>query len=215
MLAIAGALITVPQANAAASTRAACSYVARSGDSLAAIAERYYGAAADWPQLQAANSWLIADPAVIYPGQVFLVPCDQPASGTSGQPDIAVTAAALAPMLGAIGAQYGWGATQVGYWQGVINLESASSTDTNPKSGAFGWAQALGHGTPGAACPETGVYEYGADYGLTAAQARQANCGDGELQLAWMADYVAAVYRSPEAAYQFHLSHGYYLKGIS
>ena len=93
------------------------------------------------------------------------------------------------------------------YWQAVINMESASSTDTNPVSGAFGWAQALGHGTPGSACPATGVNEYGANYGLTTAQAEQANCGDGGQQLTWMAATSPATYGSPETTYLFHLAH--------
>lgn len=115
MLALAGALIAIPQGAAAAATPGtsagtSCSYVVRPGDSLASIAERFYGAAADWRQLYQANAWLIADPDVIYPDQVFVVPCDQPAGGISGQPEdpALATAGATAGTLSCAGLEDLW-----------------------------------------------------------------------------------------------------------
>jgi nucleoid-associated protein YgaU len=54
--------------------RAAHTYTVRAGDTLAAIAARYLGAADAWPRLYAANRDRIANPSLIYPGQVLRVP---------------------------------------------------------------------------------------------------------------------------------------------
>lgn len=48
-------------------------YVVRPGDSLSAIAQRTYGDARLWPLLFAANSDRIANPHLIYPGQVLRI----------------------------------------------------------------------------------------------------------------------------------------------
>jgi LysM repeat protein len=58
-------------------------YVVRAGDSLAVIAERFYGRAADWRVLYRANRGQISDPALIYPGQRLRVPRD-PSGWASG-----------------------------------------------------------------------------------------------------------------------------------
>ncbi len=70
----------------------------------------------------------------------------------------------------------------------------------NPQSGAFGIAQALGHGGADTAAPD-GTNEYGAEYGLTAAEARQANAGNARWQIEWGLGYIASVYGSPDAAW--------------
>ncbi len=49
-------------------------YVVRPGDSLWAIAQRYYGAGSLWPLLYAANADRIHNPNLIYPGEVLRLP---------------------------------------------------------------------------------------------------------------------------------------------
>jgi Lysozyme like domain/LysM domain len=56
------------------------SYTVRAGDTLSAIAQRFYGHAADWRGLYAANQPKISDPGLIYVGQELSVPRHLPAS---------------------------------------------------------------------------------------------------------------------------------------
>ena len=113
----------------------------------------------------------------------------------------------LSNMLTDLAHQFAWDAQQIACWVRLIGMESNGPTDTNGSSGAFGWAQALGHGTGGTG--GCGRNEYGG-FGLTDAQAQKANCGDGPTQLLWMANYIKATYGNPCAAVQFHLAHNYY-----
>jgi resuscitation-promoting factor RpfB len=105
----------------------------------------------------------------------------------------------------------GWGTGSE--WTALQNVEMAEAgfnpEATNASSGAFGLAQALGHGTSGTACPSTGVNEYGG-YGLTDAQAQGANCGDAGDQALWMVNYIADTYGDPEAAWAHEQSAGWY-----
>ena len=73
-------------AHAAATERAALaahaasrSYTVRPGDTLASIADRFYGNPEDWRWLYHVNRSHIRDPNLIYPGQVLRVPHDPPA----------------------------------------------------------------------------------------------------------------------------------------
>lgn len=50
------------------------SHTVRKGDTLWAIAQRYYGKATLWPRIFDANRAKIRDPHWIYPGQVFVIP---------------------------------------------------------------------------------------------------------------------------------------------
>src|SRR5258707_11005331 len=82
-------------------------------------------------------------------------------------------------------ASHGWTGAQ---WQALASLEMGEA-GFNPHihngqgSGAYGLAQALGHGT--ASTQGTEANEYGG-YGLSDAQARAANSGDAGAQAAWM-----------------------------
>jgi nucleoid-associated protein YgaU len=49
-------------------------YVVKSGDSLSKIAKRFYGDAAKWKKIHAANSDKIPDPDLIHPGLELNIP---------------------------------------------------------------------------------------------------------------------------------------------
>lgn len=106
-------------------------------------------------------------------------------------------------------AAHGWTGSQ---WDCLDWVEMAeagyNSLAQNGSSGAFGLAQALGHGTAGTG----GRYgnNYGANYGLTTTEAIAANNGDGGPQAKWMCNYIKAVYGNPCAAKTFHQAHNWY-----
>jgi nucleoid-associated protein YgaU len=51
-------------------------YVIQKGDSLSAIAKRYYGNANDYPRIFDANKEVIKNPDLIYPGQKIRIPME-------------------------------------------------------------------------------------------------------------------------------------------
>jgi hypothetical protein len=109
-----------------------------------------------------------------------------------------------------LAASYGWATgTQ---WTDLVSLwnqESGwSSTIANTSSGALGIAQALGHSTAGSA--GTLGDEYGAEYGLTTANAVAANSGNASQQIRWGLGYIQSRYGSPSAAWAMEESAGYY-----
>ncbi len=63
---------------------AARTYTIQPGDTLAGIAKRFYGHASYWRWLYEINKSRIADPNVVFPGQVLSVPVDPPASVRNG-----------------------------------------------------------------------------------------------------------------------------------
>jgi hypothetical protein len=113
-------------------------------------------------------------------------------SGTSAKANQAVAMAAAA--------LYGWTGSQ---WTALNNVELAeagwNSLALNAGSGAFGIAQALGHGTAGTG----GKYgnQYGANYGLSTSEAIAANNGSAGPQIKWMLGYIKSRWGSPEAAW--------------
>jgi LysM repeat protein len=112
-VAIAGALVaTAPQAQAAVgvsaksttvaehvhtdavvrpTTSTTRTYTVRPGDTLSAIARRFYGNPADWPWLYHVNSSVISNPNEIYVGEVLKIPSDPPANAASYAPKHAKT----------------------------------------------------------------------------------------------------------------------------
>lgn len=106
--------------------------------------------------------------------------------------------------------QFGWGSGS--QWTALQALEGQedsgySTTIKNPSSGALGMAQALGHGN--ANTVGSLGNEYGG-FGLTDAQAKQANSGDAAMQALWMCNYIKQTYGNPVNAEQFHLANGWY-----
>lgn len=49
-------------------------YTVVPGDTLSAIAQQWYGSAAEWPRLFEANRYQITNPNLIFPGQVLRIP---------------------------------------------------------------------------------------------------------------------------------------------
>ena len=106
--------------------------------------------------------------------------------------------------------KYGWTVAQM---PDLIKLWTQESgwdpTARNPSSGAFGIAQALGHGGADTAAPD-GTNEYGAEYGLTAAEAQAANGGSARWQIEWGLGYILATYGSPDAAWAHEEANNWY-----
>jgi len=138
-----------------------------------------------------------ADPVTVAAGNV---------TGT----EAAVSSGSAQQLLQTAAAQYGWGSGA--QWQALQSVELAEAgfnpDAVNPTSGAYGLAQALGHGQ-GAATQGTVTNEYGG-YGLSDAQAQAANSGDAGEQAVWMLNYIAATYGTPEAAWAHEQEYGWY-----
>lgn len=111
--------------------------------------------------------------------------------------------------------RYGWGPEElpplIALWTGESGW---SPTAWNP-SGAYGIAQALGHAgtgecatgprTVGSSSPGLNC-SYGAQYGLSKADAQAANSGHALPQIRWGLGYIKATYGTPSAAYAAWLS---------
>ncbi len=113
-MAIASVLVAAPQAHAAVRTPATATavaeqvhtdamvkplepstrtYIVRPGDTLASIAQQFYGNSADWPWLYHVNESVVQNPNVIYAGEKLNVPFDPPANAASYAPKHAASAA--------------------------------------------------------------------------------------------------------------------------
>lgn len=99
-----------------------------------------------------------------------------------------------------IASTYGWGTGQE--WASlthVINAESGGNPTARNASGAYGIAQALGHGTANTA-GSSGINEYG-NYGVPDSTSRAANSGNASAQLVWMMAYIKSRWGDPNAAW--------------
>jgi hypothetical protein len=106
--------------------------------------------------------------------------------------------------------KYGWTASQMTSLIPLWTRESGWRYNArNPTSGAYGIAQALGHGGSDTAAPD-GTNEYGAEYGLSPADARAANAGNERWQIEWGLGYIKSRYGSPAAALAHENSFGWY-----
>lgn len=105
--------------------------------------------------------------------------------------------------------RFGWGPGQFQALDNLWTRESHWQPDArNPSSGALGIAQALGHG--GADTAGSLGNEYGAQYGLSAAQARAANSGNALQQIRWGFGYIRSRYGSPLRAWEHEQRSGWY-----
>ncbi len=111
--------------------------------------------------------------------------------------------------------QFGWGsATELSAMQNLEMSEASwnSKVFNYAGSGAFGIAQALGHGTD--ATKGSMANQYGG-FGLTNAQAQAANSGNAQAQFLWMMNYVKDSYGDPSKAWLFHQKNNWYASGTS
>jgi hypothetical protein len=104
---------------------------------------------------------------------------------------------------------WGWS----GQWPALSHLEGKEDSGwdpnaTNPQTGAYGIAQALGHGS-GSATAGPKHNEYGG-FGISNADAKAANSGDGYAQIRWMFGYIKSRYGSPNKAWAHEQSAGWY-----
>jgi hypothetical protein len=106
--------------------------------------------------------------------------------------------------------RYGWGAGEMIPLIALWTRESGwNPLARNDSSGAFGIAQALGHGQGPATAAPNGTNEYGG-YGLTPAEARAANEGNPEYQIIWGLNYIKQTYGTPSGAWAHETSAGWY-----
>ena len=66
--------VTVEQEREASTAPAAKTYTVKKGDTLWAIAAKYYGKGSDYTKIAGANTDKISNPNLIYPGQVLTLP---------------------------------------------------------------------------------------------------------------------------------------------
>jgi resuscitation-promoting factor RpfB len=105
---------------------------------------------------------------------------------------------------------YGWTGSQFTDLVKLWTQESGWRAGArNSSSGAFGIAQALGHGTADTAAAD-GTNEYGPDNGVSVATAKAANSGSATAQIAWGLAYIHATYGSPSAAWAHEQAYGWY-----
>ena len=82
----AGIVLHIPALDAVAqqgTTPASQSYTVQPGDTLSGISQRFYGAAWYWAAIYDVNRAIIANPHLIYPGQVLTIPTTPPPFGTT------------------------------------------------------------------------------------------------------------------------------------
>jgi Transglycosylase SLT domain len=111
-----------------------------------------------------------------------------------------VSAAAIASykaFAAALVIKHGWPG-QMGDLTWIVEHESNWNPNaTNSSSGAYGIAQALGHGTANTRGTKSNMY---GNYGTSDAICKSANSGNGYSQLIWMCNYLKAAYGSPSVA---------------
>lgn len=113
--------------------------------------------------------------------------------------------------------RYGWGPDQMGPLILLWTRESGWRTCAYNVSGAYGIAQALGHGgnagavgprCDGASTPGLN-YAYGG-YGQSVADSRLANAGHALQQIEWGLNYIKQTYGTPAAAWAHEVQYGSY-----
>lgn len=129
-------------------------------------------------------------------------------TGSGGSPVAAAPAnpSANAKLAKQLASARGWTGNN---WNSLYALwtgESGFSASAWNRSGAYGIAQALGHGNPGDAA--TGPRSVGASTParIDAYPSKAANSGDARSQEMWGLSYISQVYKDPDTAYAKWLS---------
>ena len=164
-----------------------------------------------WPPPKAGNTVIIPNGSAADTQTTALVVTNPPGNPLAGgAPSSAAGGIANTATIKQAASQYGW--QSGGNWNALTHVIAAESggspTAQNPTSGALGIAQALGHGGP-----NTGGSlgnEYGAEYGLSVADARAANSGNALQQLRWMMGYIQSTYGTPAAAWDHEQQYNWY-----
>lgn len=138
------------------------------------------------------------------------------AGGNAGAPT--ATAADNQATGQLVAAAYNWSQAQNSHeWDALVKLWNQESgwnnQATNSQSGAYGIAQALGHGnanTVGAKLADGSQHnEYGG-YGISDSMAQAANSGDPAAQITWGLQYIKETYGDPIAAWQHEVNNNWY-----
>jgi hypothetical protein len=130
----------------------------------------------------------------------------QQATGVSQAPPSSASVAGYQAYAQALLIAHGWPG-QFAAFSSIVDAESSWNPSALNPSGAYGIAQALGHGTAQTAGSVTNQY---GNYGTSDATCQAANSGSGTAQIEWMCNYIAAVYGSPDAAWAYHQANGSY-----
>lgn len=163
-----------------------------------------------WPPAQSGNSVIIPDGSSASLTNVAFTSTTTSDTSTSSGVGNAPAGISSSKAINMAASMFGWNSGQ--QWScltSLINAESGGNAQAkNPSSGAYGIAQALGHGTSGTAGSQSS--EYGAQYGLSTAQAKQANSGNAYYQAIWMMGYIKATYGTPCNAWAHEQSNHWY-----
>ena len=175
-MAIAGVLVAVPQAHAAGKVPATATTVAEQihtghaaghgrnytvhpGDTLSSIAQQFYGNPADWRWLYRLNRSVIANPDVIYQGQVLNVPYGPPPSTTTttmtskhAGSAARTTGPALSGTLGCLGLEKLW-------------EQAGGSTDQAVMAASIAMAESSGQQYATGSVGERGYWQINPDHG--------------------------------------------------
>lgn len=149
------------------------------------------------------------------------IPTSAPVTMTEGQPDSSnpgtrgdQTFHSNQSIGKLLAAQYGWSTGQE--WSDLValwNRESGwNSHIINRSSGAFGIAQALGHGGSNTAAQTSVEYTDGSTALITVNEypSELANSGDPTAQIHWGLQYIKATYGDPINAWAHEESAGWY-----
>lgn len=130
------------------------------------------------------------------------------AAAVNPSPPNAATVAAYKAFAMSLLALHGWPG-QFSALDGIVMGESSWNPLAHNPSGAYGIAQALGHGQGAATAAPDGINEYG-NFGTPDSICQLANEGHGDAQLIWMLNYIGQVYGDPNAAWAHHQAVGTY-----
>ncbi|MER5886837.1 peptidoglycan DD-metalloendopeptidase family protein [Streptomyces sp. NPDC001941] len=125
-------------------------YTVKTGDTLGDIARQVLGDKSQWRKLYDANRDRVADPNLIYPGQVLRIPAGEGATAPAPRPKPAIPSpdkpitGSVKERAAAVAASLGKGAGEIAAMVQIIERESSwNPRAVNPSSGACGLVQSL------------------------------------------------------------------------